>query len=147
MKRLLIIISVVILAGACFFLLQRKHGQKKHKEEIMQIHEHEVQKAIQELNAEKLNHKRKAEDRQKNLSAQKIQYRKLEAQLRSVIARKSGAFVKLDDIRRPHLFRSRSRKEAELAEQFRYINKLEQQEASIKAKIAKCQRIIDSLSK
>jgi len=142
MKLLLVIIPLVILAGtgSC------RRGQEKSKADIQQIHELEVQKAIQELNAEKLGQKKKAAELKKRLSAQKAECRALEGQLRAVNARKGAALAELDDIRRPHLFRRRARKEAELSEQLQRIDQLELQAASLKARIAKCKHALDSLT-
>lgn len=146
MKRSLLLIPIVILLAIGSYFLLHRQGEQKHKEEIRQIHEREVQKAIEELNAAKLDRKKKAEERKKYLATQKAERRSLDAQLRSVMSQKSEAVAELDDIRRPHLFRSRARKEAELAEQYSRINRLEQQAASLNARIARCQLAIDSLS-
>jgi chromosome segregation ATPase len=141
MKRLLATISLIILVS----LNSCQHGQKKDKGDIKQIHEREVQKAIQELSAEKLGRKKKAEERKKRLAAQKVECRTLEARLKGVTAQKGAVLAELDNIRRPHLFRSKAKKEAQLREQLRRLDQLEAQAASLKGRIAKCKRAIDSL--
>jgi chromosome segregation ATPase len=140
LQTFIILLLVLVGAGSC-------HGeQKKSKADIQQIHEQEVQKAIKELKAEKQERKKKGEERKKILSTQKAECKTLEAKLREVNAQKGAALAELDDIRRPHLFRSRSKKEAQLSEQMQRIDKLEMQAASLKKRIAKCKTAIDSLS-
>lgn len=146
MKLLLRIIPLIILLAAGLYFLLWKNAERKHKEEIRQIHQSEVQKAIQELSAEKLDRKKKAEEQNKLLANRKTEGRLLRAQLRELTARRSEVLWEIDRIRRPHLFRSRAKKETQLNEQFQQLNQLELSAASVRAKLAKNQHDIDSLS-
>ncbi len=120
-------------------------GAASHKEDIRAIHEREVQKAIKELSAEKAA-RRDAERRKELLNQRRAAQSSLEGQLRNVNRQKAAALAELDDIRRLHLFRSRSKKERQMAEQLSLIESLEAKAEGIRGKMRACQASIDSIA-
>ncbi len=143
--RIAIIALLIAVIGTAIYYLTRKRDDAPEKDNISTIHEREVQKAIKELKAEKVA-KKAAEQRRKLLNARKAELRALNAQLGQVSSRKSAALDELDDIRRPRLFRSKAKKEKQLAEQQQVVDRLERKAASLRLRISRCQAAIDTLS-
>jgi DNA repair exonuclease SbcCD ATPase subunit len=144
------IIGLVGLVALIAFGLSRRNSQTtvNRKEEIRAIHEREVQKAIQELAAEKATKKKDVETRKTLLRTRKKELQVLNAELRNVQYQKAEELDELDRIRRPFLprFRSRAKKQAEIAEQMQVIENLNAKAATIRSRMARCQAAIDSLS-
>jgi len=143
--RIAILILLLALVGTgIYFLIGRPDGVQQ-KEDIGAIHEREVKKAMDELKAEKLT-KKNAELRKQLLNDRKAELQLLNAQLNHVRSSRAGALSEMDDIRRPRLFRSRAKKEAQLAEQLEIIDRLDVKAAKLTNKISRCQEAVDSLS-
>lgn len=141
-----IILGLTLVFAAAAYLLTRGKGDNAdQKDEIAVIHEREVEKAKQELIAEK-QAKKDAALRAQALEEQKAERLRLQAELRKVAKNKAHALSEMDRIRRPKIFRSRSKKEAQLAEQLRIIDQLDARAASLNADLARCNAAIDSLS-
>ncbi len=140
-----LVVLAIVLAGAAIYFFGMKGDTGSQTEEISVIHEREVEKAKEELKAEKLA-KKQAEERAKQLKLRKSELQSLQAQLRKVTAGRARALSEMDKIRRPRLFRSRAKKEAQLSEQLQLIDRLDAKATSLKTRIARCEVAIDSLS-
>lgn len=146
--RIVVVIALLAVTGfGIYYLINRSHkeGAIQSKERVKAIHEREVQKAIQELNAAKLA-KKQAEERKALLKLRKTELQSLNAQMKRINAEKAAALAELDDIRRPHLFRSHAKKEAQIAEQLQVIENIDARAATMRNKLRKCNAAIDSLS-
>jgi hypothetical protein len=144
MQIAILLLAIAVIGTAVFFWVRKDKGVPQ-KDEISTIHEREVQKAIKELSAEK-QAKKAAEQRQKLLREKKVELQSLNAQLKQVRARKADALNELDEIRRPHLFRSRAKKNAQMDEQLEIIDRMDVKAASLTKRIASCQAALDTLS-
>lgn len=132
-------------AGAIYLMRSKPAGASLEKEDVKAIHEREVRRAMQDLAAQKLAKKR-ADERRALLHSKQAELQNLNAQLEVIRERKAEAQEELEDIRRPHLFRSRARREEEVAAQLDVIEKLESKASSLRTKIARCETAIDTLS-
>ncbi len=145
-----LIVLLVIIAGAVIYRLPRRQQPvvttAPNKEEIRAIHEREVRKAVRELEAEKRARIDAEETRKKLLKTRTAELDRFHAQLREIASRKGEALAELDNIRRPHLFWSRAKKEAKITEQLERVERLDADAIGIKNKLAICQAAIDTLS-
>jgi hypothetical protein len=144
------VLLLAIIVGA--FLYSRYHAGEElaRKERIRQIREAEVQKALLERRNARWNEqetKKKLEARKALLTQRQNELVSLRKQYLSVKARYDEALLQLDDIRRPRLFRSGARREAEIEEQMQVIHSLENKARTLDGRINKCRQDIDQLSR
>ena len=144
-KLIAIVIILALVIGAAIYFIIGKGSADREKDDVTAIHEREVQKAIQELNAEKIA-KKTVEQRKELLRERKAELSSLNAQLGQTMTRKARELAELDKIKGPHLFRSRAKKEAQLSEQLQVIDRLDGKAADLRSRILSAQAAVDTLS-
>jgi len=140
---LLGVVAAIAIAMAIYF--SKTKGKADDKPTATTVHEREVQKAVEELKAQK-RAKYNAEQLKQQIQKKKGEIQSLNSQLRQLRANRAAAIREMDDIRRPHLFRSRRKKEAQLEEQLQIIDRLDSRAATINIKVTVAQASLDSLT-
>ena len=136
---LLLLTTLAVGAGVYYVPRQKALAKKEKEAQLRRIYEQEVQKAAREIRAyrlEKQEAQKKAQAQQEEIRRQAAALQSLKMQLNTIMTRHKHALWALEEIERPRLFRSRAKKEAEMAAQLRLIESLEQKAVAIRAKMA-----------